>query len=220
MNVANSFALNILPKMLLKRTRQKGNQTACSLYRTHWCKILVSRPLEKYCYQTRWVKNTVQINSSLQKNTCWHEISPKYVWIFLLKNTSFFIGRSDDLCSTCKWEESYSFESSEDSFFLPQGLDDCILSICPKTTTEKPILSSLYLALSKLFRFRVEEESATQSESVPFLFEEGGKAPTHKWMSTHVNMQGLVSNQWHDLVQEIILTQDTFVSPHQGCSAA
>jgi len=40
-------------------------------------------------------------------------------------------------------------------------------------------LSSLYLALSKLFRFRVEEEIATQSELVPFLFEEGGTAPTH-----------------------------------------
>lgn len=87
----------------------------------------------------------------------------------------------------CEWEESYSSESSEDLFLLSQGLDECVLSRCPKTTTKKSLQSSLYLALTKLFRFRVEEEPATQSESVPFLFEEGGKTPTHVHMGTHTH---------------------------------
>lgn len=79
--------------MLLKRIRQEGNETANSLEpELADARFQLPGLLKNICYQTRWLKNTVQINS--------------------------FIGSSGDLYSACKWEERYSSESSEDLFFL------------------------------------------------------------------------------------------------------
>lgn len=79
--------------MLLKRIRQEGNETANSLEpELADARFQLPGLLRNICYQTRWLKNTVQINS--------------------------FTGSSGDLYSECKREERYSSESSEDLLFL------------------------------------------------------------------------------------------------------
>lgn len=173
---------------------QTGRKPAClfTVPRTHWCKSLVSMPLQKYSYQARWMKNTVQIYSLSQEKknqTCWQ--APNMSILFfsripasLLEGQMIFAQRvSGKKVTPYLWRLVLSFSRPwwMYTFKMPNIHNG----------ETYPILT----VSGKLFRFRVEEEPAIlfylRKEKLQHTYEW-----LHMWTCTHlsVNNDMAISN--------------------------